>query len=64
MIVTASTPAPRIPNPKGLGVLADAPAASATARPNGPKEKISRTDRAKGGDGGNTIAHLEEELAD
>ena len=27
------------------GVLADAPAASATARPNGPKEKISGTDR-------------------
>ena len=28
------------------------------------KRKNSGTDRAKGGDGGNTIAHLEEELAD
>ena len=33
-----------MPNPKGFGVLADAPAASAIARPNGPKEKISGTD--------------------
>ena len=64
MIVTASTPAPRIPNPKGFGVLADAPAASATARPNGPKEKIQGPTGPRGGDGGNTIAHLEEELAD
>ena len=51
-----------MPNPKGFGVLADAPAASATARPNGPKEKIQGP-TGPGGGGGNTIAHLEEELA-
>jgi len=50
-----------MPNPKGFGVLADAPAASATARPNGPKEKIQGPTGPGGG--GNTIAHLEEELA-
>ena len=61
MIVTVSTPAPRIPNPKGFGVLADAPAANATARPHGPKEKIQGPTGPRG-DGDNAIAHLEEEL--
>jgi len=43
------------------GVLADAPAANATARPNGPKEKIQGPTGPRG-DGDNAIAHLEEEL--
>lgn len=64
MIVTASTPAPRNAEPQRVRRARGRSGGQRYRSTKRSKRKNSGTDRAKGGDGGNTIAHLEEELAD